>query len=341
MINILLLGAGGNAGINYVKSLKLTNNFNIIGVDVNDYNLRACNSDVKILASRLDPLEKVKFINNLIQTYDISFIHAQPDVEVEFLCKFNHLLNTKTFNHSIDEWNIFNNKGLCQNAWKNKFNFDFTCIELCEIDDDVVTFDKIRKNNKAWIRYNTGAGSRAALPIYTLEEGIFWAKYWSNNKGLKYKNFIVSDFLPGSEYAVQLFFIEGELIHSQARKRIEYIFEKIMPSGQSSTPAVAETISDIRVYNRAIESVKVISKKPHGIYSVDLKENYKGEIIPMEVNYGRFFTTSDFFSQLGVNTPAEYTLFGVDNDYKPQKKNNSIKEKRTWLRGLDREPYLI
>ena len=111
-----------------------------------------------------------------------------------------------------------------------------------------------------------------------------------------------------------------------------------MPSGQSSTPSVARTIHDRKVYDTAYLAIKAITPNPHGIYCVDLKESSDQNIIPLEVNYGRFFTTSNFFAALGVNGPAQ--LLSLACSYPVKKSVEIIKEEIYWTRGLDRHPYL-
>ena len=50
MTNILLLGCGGNAGINFTKSIKLADsNIKIYGIDIDKYNLVSSNADYKFL----------------------------------------------------------------------------------------------------------------------------------------------------------------------------------------------------------------------------------------------------------------------------------------------------
>ena len=57
----------------------------------------------------------------------------------------------------------------------------------------------------------------------------------------------------------------------------------------------------------------------------------------MEVNYGRFFTTSDFFASIGRNMPEEYIkIFNKENVTYTE----PLEETKYWIRGLDKEPVL-
>lgn len=341
MSNILLLGSGGNAGINFTKCLKKSGH-TIFGADMNKYYLAAGNVDVKLRIDYSSEQAKVNSIARGVNKFAIDMIHAQPDVEVEFLLKHKYVFQSKIFPHSLDTWQRFANKLLCQNIWSRKIKV-FMAYPYKDILQYPHLFDSLleRGGGKAWIRAIKGAGSKGALPIQTIEQGKNWVAYWKEVRNIPNSDFMVCQFLPGKEYAVQTFWLNGELVHSQARERMVYFFGALMPSGQTSTPSVACTVDNKKVYQTAYNSIKAIDQKPHGIYCVDLKEDVDGDPIPMEVNYGRFFTTSDFFSYIGINSPLEYVNSFTQKGYIPSPKIETIKETLYWIRGLDKEPKLV
>ena len=102
---------------------------------------------------------------------------------------------------------------------------------------------------------------------------------------------------------------------------------------------MAKTVYCRDVYDTAYLAIKTIDQNPHGIYGVDIKRNKNGICIPTEVNYGRFYTTNDFFSRLGVNTPYLYVKHFHDKNYNDEK-IEEIKEEYLWCRGIDIEPNL-
>ena len=63
IVNVLLLGAGGNAGISYTRCLKMANpNLNIIGCDIDKYNLHVAETDKSYLLPFADDEEKVNIL---------------------------------------------------------------------------------------------------------------------------------------------------------------------------------------------------------------------------------------------------------------------------------------
>lgn len=341
-MNILVLGAGGNAGINFIKCLKLSHHpITVHGADMNKYYRIAGNADHWADLDYTSPEKKLESLQRYVEQRGINMIHAQPDQEVEFLLTHRIELLRQIFNHSLDAFKVFQDKLSCQKKWGPLFN-GFLVWGLDEVVANPLLFEELREkagSGPVWIRAIMGAGSRCALPVQTLEEAIHWADYWKVRKSMKYNDFMICEYLPGPEYAVQTFWVDGHLIQSQARQRLIPFFGALMPSGQSSTPAVAKTVKSKEVYKAAYKAITTLQSVPHGIYCVDLKSDQEGRIMPTEVNYGRFFTTSDFFARLDVNTPLAYVenhLLGART-----KRIETIRDEWYWIRGLDKEPYLF
>lgn len=335
-MNILVLGSGGNAGINFSKSILLSGKYKVIGCDIDEYfiNHSICNKNYLIPK---ETESKKKKLLEIIYNENIKFIHAQPDPEVKFLLT-NHEFKPYIFSHSIDKLNLFSDKFECQKKWIKELNLDFKIEKFVNLNES--SFNSfLKQNKKVWVRAIRGAGSKAALPVATYSQAKNWITYWVEFKGMSYDDFMICEYLPNEEYAVQTFWKDGNLIHSQARQRIRYVFEGIMPSGQSSTPSVARTIKNEKVYESAVKFIKCLDNTPNGIYCIDMKTNFEGQIIPTEINYGRFFTTSYFFSALGVNTPLEYvnSFFSLPSN----SKINYLDENIYCIRGLDVEPKIL
>lgn len=353
MANILLLGAGGNASLNFVKCLKKHSDHTVFGADMNKYYLDACNSDVKIQLDYTSEMSKMVSILKMVNQHKIQMIHAQPDPEVKFLLEHISILGKEDdwafnkdtgliFPHSLEIWEKFANKLYCQGIWnKEVIHIETHSFLECCLNPKLFAAMSKQGNGKVWIRAVSGAGSKAALPITSFSQAEAWVDYWEEARGMNKSDFMLVEHLPGKEYAVQTFWLEGELIQSQARQRLIYFFGAIMPSGQTSTPAVACIIDRQEPYQTAYKAIRAIDPKPHGIYCVDIKENSRGDCVPMEVNYGRFFTTSDFFAEVGVNSPLEYVNSFTNRNYSPNVSIEAVKEPYHWIRGLDKEPKLI
>ena len=338
--NVLLLGADGNAGRNYTKCLKMVlhNNVLIIGTGYNKYQLVDCGVDRYINISNF---EHDQTIYDILQYEQPDFIHAQPEEEVEYLC--NNSVTAEVFGKNELERKFYQNKALVQQTLGFHSHSLDTLISIKTTQDNFNwVLDHSHTGVGFWVRANNGSGSKYAMPVKGLHQAFQWFEFLKlQGKVNDESEMILSEYLPGKEYAVQLFYIDGELYHAQARERVEHFFAKQMVSGQSSTPSVARTTDRPEVYFAAIDAINKCSDylgvDPNGIYGVDMRYNVENEPVVTEVNYGRYFTTSDFFAEYGMNTPVAELLYIVDGIL-PEKKIASIEPDIYWVRGLDMEP---
>lgn len=337
---ILVVGAGGAAAHNFIESLRISpEKFYIVGTDCKKFHIELSGADIWYEMPPAGHPDYVKLLNKLIIKEKIDLVHPQPDVEVKRLSDDRD---------KIKGAQLFLPSKKAIDITQNKFIFNqkiakagLTVVESFYVNDKkslINSFKELKKDNeKIWIRAIHGAGSKAALPLTKVEQAIFWIQYWIEMKGLSWKDFMISEFLPGKEYAFQSLWKDGNILMSQARERIEYLFGNLMPSGQSSSPSIAKTVNSKEVNEAAFKAVKTIDSKATGIFCVDLKENKFGIPCVTEVNAGRFFTTSNFFSQAGLNMPYIYVKIALQekinlSSYKPF---DNLPSNLYWVRMVD------
>lgn len=343
MKRIIVTGAGGNAAQNFIHSLRMSGEeYYIVGVDTSPIHLECTDLQQRYLIPRCNDPMYVHVLNEIIAMENIEFVHPQPDVEVARLSEIREQVHAKVF---LPEKSVIR---VCQDKTQtNQKLRDFgvpvpRSIQITDYNDlGQKFFDIKREGEVVWVRATQGAGSKAALPVKTYEQAANWIKYWQEMKGLGPENFMVAEFLPGAEFAFQSLWYKGELITSMARERLEYMFGNLMPSGQSSSPSIAKTVHREDVNQVAINAIRALDAAPHGIFCVDMKENSRKVPSVTEINIGRFFTTSNFFSQAGLNMPAMYMQLGFGQEVAKMAKTNPIPADIFWVRGIDRVPRLF
>ena len=335
MTKILVLSAGGTAGINFIKSLRMTDSkYEIHAADINKYHLELTGADRKILVPNCSsPVYKDK-ISELHKEHKYDFIHAQADIEVEKLSEIQNELKLPVLLPKHETILICRDKMKTNEVLRdNSIQVPFSM----KVSDNNWQ-QELKNQKKMWIRAIKGAGSKAALPVTTERQAYDWINYWIETHRLETKDFMLSEFLPGKEYAWQSLWLNGELITSAARERIEYLMGNLFPSGQSSSPSVAKTIHSDCINHLCSEAIKVIDKKATGIFCVDIKENTEAVPCITEINAGRFFTTSDFFSTLGANMPNDYVKLGIIMN---RNMYNAVPKDYYWIRTVDTEPKCV
>jgi len=74
---------------------------------------------------------------------------------------------------------------------------------------------------------------------------------------------------------------------------------------------------------------------PQEFFCVGLRED-KGRVVrPTEINVGRFFTTSYFFTKAGINMPYFYVKLGLGEEIPKTPKFNIIPAGLYWIRHID------
>lgn len=335
-MKILVTGAGGSAASNFIDALRLEfPNIEIVGADASPYMLALANLEKKILIPKASDPSFIAKINEAIEEFNIDLIHCQPDPEVTTLGKNREQVKVPTFLPSNDALRIAGDKELFATALRKKqIPMPVTATGSNSPDFKKSVEELLKSFPKLWVRARTGAGSRASLPVSNVSQAISWIEWWISEKGMNWADFMVSEFLPGKEFALQTVWQNGQLIAAEARERVAYLYGFLSPSGQSSTPSIARSTQDSRVYDLGIKGILALDETPNGIYCADIKEDYEGNLKITEVNAGRFFTTSNFFAHAGVNMPAMVIKAALGEQLKPVG-IATIPENLYWVRMVD------
>lgn len=342
-MRILVTGAGGSATSNFVDSLLLLEktSLSIVGVDSSAWMLPLSKLEKNFLVPDARHPNYISTINRICKENQIDVLHAQPDSEVLILSQLRNELNCKIFLPDHAEIVLSSDKfALAKVLAGSSIPTPETAYGQSAQEIQNICSTLFQNHEKLWVRARNGAGSRASLPISNEEQAINWIKWWIEEKGMTWSDFQISEFLPGEEFALQTIWQHGNLVAAEARMRIKYLYGFLSPSGQSSTPSVAKTTSNPKVYEIGISAIKALSKRPNGVYCVDMKTDKYGAVKVTEINTGRFFTTSNFFSHAGVNMPLMSVRAAMGERLSPLP-IASLGDKLYWIRMVDMGYRLI
>jgi carbamoyl-phosphate synthase large subunit len=337
MRRILVTGAGGSAAANFVHSLRLADApLHIVGVDTEPYHLELADVDVRYLVPRAGEPDYLDALNRIVEAEGIDFVHPQPDPEVAFLAAHRDEVRAATYLPTTATIALCQDKARFAAAVRDAglpspmFVAPGSEGELADATETVVA-----RHGTAWVRATRGAGARASLPVTSAEQAVAWVRYWVQAKGLAVGDFMVTEFLPGREFAFQSLWSGGRLVTSQARERLRYLFGHLVPSGQTSTPSVARTVSRDDVNELAIAAIRAVDPDATGVFCADLKEDADGRPLLTEINPGRFFTTSNFLATAGLNMPLHYVRLGLGEPPPTLAETNALDEGLYWVRMID------
>jgi len=329
---ILVTGAAGSPGVNFIQSLQeAPEKIDIIAVDCNSYHLQWVNVKKRFLVPMCDHPEYIDCLNDIIEREGVDMVHPQPDVEVRAIGENRHRLMARTLLPSQGSIRILQDKNLSGQIWLKAGIRQNPTMPVAGWDDLVAAASSI--GMPFWMRATQGAGARGSTLVENLETAYHWLRYW-RARGSDWQ-FIAEEYLPGRDYAWQSLWMNGRLITSQGRERLEYIYPFLAPSGRTGTPTVARTVHNEEVNEIATRCVLAVDPHATGIFSVDLRENADGHPIPTEINAGRFFTTSLFFTRAGLNLPHLYLKLAFCEPYKEYPAYNPLPEGLHWIRHID------
>jgi len=344
---ILVTGAGGPAGVNFTLSLKLVDRKEvyIVGAEANKYHIHMAKADKVYLTPKAEETSYIEAINQIIAEEKVELVYPQPDIEVRVISENREKISASVFLPSKDTIRICQDKLETVKVLEKKGLPVPETIEIRGEDDLKKAFEVLKK--PIWIRATRGAGGKGSTPASSLKTASAWIRYWKlRDERLR---FIAQEYLPGRNLAFHAIFRDGELVTSMARERVEYIYPSLSPSGITGTPAVQRTIHSEKVNKIAEEAVLAIDPEYNGIASVDLKEDAEGTPRVTEINPGRTFTTSFFFSYAGkllyrelsmpvswfANIPYLYLKVAYGEDLPPLKKYNILPANIYWIRHID------
>jgi carbamoylphosphate synthase large subunit len=337
MRRILVTGAGGSPAANFVHSLRLApEHFYVVGTDTSKFHLELAPVDERYLLPGADEPGYLDALNGLIESEGVELVHPQPEQEVLLLAREHERVNTRTFLPAAETVELCQDKaGFAARLAEAGLATPHFARAKSEESLREATAWILEYHEQAWVRAIRGAGARASLPVTSAEQAVAWARYWVEKRGLSVTDFMVSEFLPGREFAFQSIWRDGEIVTSAARERLEYVFGHLMPSGQSSSPSVARTVHRADVNDIATSAVRAVDPDASGVFCVDLKEDESGRPLVTEINAGRFFTTSNFFAVAGANMPYEYVRLAYGENVDGLPRYDAVEEGLYWVRMID------
>lgn len=330
MKKILITGAGGPAGVNFIRSLRdADEDFYLVGTDVNRFHLQWPDVDAAYQSPACSDPGYLGFINDLIRDECIEMIHPQPDVEVRFFSEHREQVNAKLALPDRKTIDILQDKHISGQMWEKAGISQTPSMVVEGLDDLHQAADVL--GLPFWLRASQGAGGIGSTPVEDVEAAWHWIRYW-RLRGKDWQ-FVAAQMLPGDNLAWTSLWQDGELIASQVRERLEYIYPYLAPSGITGTPVLAVTRDRSDVDQIAQRAVLAVDDKATGIFCVDLTGDSDGIPRPTEINCGRFFTTSYFFTAAGVNIPHMYIRMAYGEKLEPVQKG--LEEGLYWVRHMD------
>lgn len=335
-MRVLVLGAGGPAGVNFIRALRASSSdYWISAWDENSHHLEWPDADNRYLSPPPGP-ELLTRLAGYCDVHAIELVYAQPDALVRWLGAHRDRISAATMLPDQRAVEVCQDKLACLRTWE-RVGLRSGAVEL----DGAMSFGVAaeRFGYPYWLRAAEGAGARGATLVGNPETARSWVAYW-RARGMGWR-FIAEEYLPGRNLAWMSVWQDGRLVSSTARERLAYIYPGASPSGITGTSSVSRSIADTAVNDAAARAVLAADPRPHGVYCVDLKEDAHDVPRPTEINAGRFFTVCDFAASIGANLPDLYVRLALGRQAPELPKHDAAEPGWLWLRHIDCPAVLV
>jgi predicted ATP-grasp superfamily ATP-dependent carboligase len=342
MKKIIIAGAGGAPSEGVIHSLLDVNEETIIGMGSEPTDLILSSAIKKYYVPYANNPAYKNVLLKIIDAEKPALIHFQNDLEIYHASLIRNEIIEKGVKLFMPEHEVIDT---CVHKYKTYLKFRENKIKVPEniiINDenDLKKAFKELSNKKGmiWLRSSTiGGGGKGSLPTNDFDFAKGWIKHYDG-----WGNFVAAEMLSSETVTWLSIWHEGELVVAQTRNRKGWVHGNRSISGVTGVTKVGQTYSNSVVDEVAIQSIKAVSNKPHGIFGVDMTYDFEGIPNPTEINISRFFTTILFFTKAGLNMPKIFKDIALYNRF-PQleKKINPLPDGLIWLRGMDTTPKLM
>ncbi len=342
MAKILIAGAGGAPSEGVIYSLLQNPNNKVIGMGSEPSDLILSLAQKKYYVPYADTAEYKECLLKVIDKEKPDLVHFQNDLEIyhaSLLRDEIQVTGTKLFMPEHDVIDMCVHKYKSYLAFLNSGVKVPKNIEINNVADLQMAFATLADDDgKIWLRASSiGGGGKGALPTNDFALAKAWIDHY---KG--WGDFVAAEMLTPKTVTWLSIWNEGKLVVAQARARQGWTHGNRAISGVTGVTKVGITVSDQDVTDVAINSVKAVSAKPHGIFGVDMAYDKNGIPNPTEINISRFFTTVRFFTEAGINFPEIFKCIALNEmENVPENLINPLESSLLWVRGMDTAPKLV
>lgn len=344
MKRILIIGAGSNAGRNVVSALRMGEEpVFVVGADTNAFHLACADVDASYLLPPPSSPGYLEALHDIVSDERVTWVHPQPDPDLGYLSdergELPGLLLLPDHADIVASRNRLHTNRLLAAA-------DVPVPIVVRLHRKIDTADVLAevsdRTGRACVRTIKSRAGIGSLSVGSGDQVSAWLTYWEAQSDRSATEFMLSTFLPGRVFSFQSLWFEGRLVTSAAVERMESLFSSNgLPTLQTSGPSVARTVHREDVNAIAGSAVRALSPRPHGAFSVLLREDSQGIPCVTDVLAGRYPATIDFLAAAGVNLPRLQMNLAYGAANAPLPHLDAVEDELYWVRGVDRKPHLF
>ncbi len=339
---VLITGAGTGASSNLLRSLRAGDpSLFLVGCYHDRFTLKMSSADRNYLIPAPSRPAFAAALRRIIQTEKIDLLIPNSDSDVRVVSRLRGNIPCQLFlprKATIE---------LCQDKYKLTAFLRSRGVSV-PVTYPVTDAKKIGNlfrllpgRSRLWCRMRTGYGAMGAVRVESPKQAQNWIRSWQEMHGTPATAFILSEYLPGRDFACQSLWNGGKLILVKTCERLSYFIPASLPSAVSSVARLTKTVFEPRVVEVSTKAVRALDRKATGAFSVDLKENASGIPCITEINAGRLSSGTNILDLTGKHNMAATFVrvaLGEPVDFREE---YDVAEDYYMLRDLDMPPGIF
>jgi carbamoyl-phosphate synthase large subunit len=330
--SILVSGAGSSIGLEVAKSLREAGRpETILGAEVSwwgeDVAGRWCDEVVRV--PRGDDPRYPEVIGEVFDRHHVRLAFISTDTEIEALAPIRDDIDTPLSIPGSDLVPYCLDKRRLHDAVAGSG----LVAETVAVEDEADLAEALRRfGSPVWLRCAVGPRGHGSIAISTPADGAAWIGMWD-----PHGDWIAHRYLPGRNLNWTSIWWNGELVASAAGERLAYFLASVAVSGITGNVSWCRTVPEGDAGHIAEQLIRTLGGRPHGVFSVDLKEDPEGRPLVTEIN-GRTAFRPLLYTRAGFNVPAVYAGLVLDGRRPDRIGGDAARAGWEMVRNMDVEP---
>jgi carbamoyl-phosphate synthase large subunit len=296
---VLVTSIGASPAIDVARSLRLDPSVRITGADAGGWGRRLgetlCDEVVALPPARPDAEAYVRALVEAAARVDFVFLGL--DLEIAALAAVGRALPVPTALARLSVLPILLDKAETERAGRASGVLPAT-VRFRGVEDLDAVFEALPP--PIWVRPSAGTSGKGSLNVLSRAHASAWLQAMTAVGSRD--EWIAQEFLPGRNLNWSGVLVEGEVVAWASMERLEYLLGEVAPSGVTGQVKRCQTVVLPHANEAAERVVRAIDPRPHGVYSVDLREDAAGAAKVTEVN-PRLAGRPLLYARAGVNLP--------------------------------------
>ena len=304
-VTVLVTGAGTGLGNNLIRSLRVADtSLVVLGCHDNRFELKKSAADRHYLLPGPDQRAFARQLVGLLDAERVDLVVPASDRDVRALSRHRRRLGRRVFLPRASVIALGQDKyALSQRLGERGVPAPRT-FAVTSLASVATIMRQLSPRGSAWCRVRRGSGAYGAAPVRTAAQARAWIAYWSTMRGVPVRDFTLSEYLPGRDFACQTLWDRGRLVLAKTFERLSYYGGGARAGAVSSVAALATSTTAPQVVQVCAAAGRALDRALSGLCCVDLKENAAGVPCVTEINVGRFSLSTGIYDLVGKHNMA-------------------------------------